>query len=215
MMRALPLVAVLLPAPALAHPHVFIDTGLTLVLNAEGQLAEIRVTWAYDELYSLLVMEEYGVDDDYDGVLRPEEIVTLNGFDMNWVPGFEGDSYLQSGGMPVALSGPLDPSTVVEDGRVVTTHTRRLETPLDIVAPVSVKAYDPTFYTAYSVSRGVTVEGNAGCTATVAPANLDAAYTLLEELLYGPRSAEFDEENFPEVGEAFADEVRLTCASGS
>ncbi len=215
MMRAFPLVAALLPAPALAHPHVFIDTGLTLVMDTDGKLTGIRVTWAYDELYSLLVMEEYGVDDDYDGVLRPDEIETLNGFDMNWVPGFDGDSYLQSDGRPIALSGPLDPSTTVEDGRVVTTHTRRLETPLEITAPVSVKAYDPTFYTAYSVSRGVSVEGAAGCSATVVPANLDQAYTMLEELLYGPRSAEFDEENFPEVGEAFADEVRLTCASGS
>ena len=69
---------------------------------------------------------------------------------------------------------------------------------------VAVKAYDPTYYTAYSVSRGVTVEGGTGCTAAVTPADLDAAYTLLEELLYGPRSAEFDEDNFPEVGEGTA-----------
>jgi ABC-type uncharacterized transport system substrate-binding protein len=80
---------------------------------------------------------------------------------------------------------------------------------------VSIKAYDPTFYTAYEISRGVTVEGGTGCAAELVPADLDAAYTMLEELLYGPRSTEWSEDEFPEVGEAFADEVRLTCASGS
>lgn len=215
MKRALAVLSSLLPAPALAHPHVFIDTGIVLVVDAENRLTEIRVTWSYDELYSLLVMEEYGVDDDYDGALRPEELETLNGFDMQWIEGFEGDTYLSQNGAPIALSGPVAHATAVEEGRIVTTHTRRLAAPLALGPAVAVKAFDPTYYTAYSVSRGVTVEGGTGCTAAVTPADLDAAYTLLEELLYGPRSAEFDEDNFPEVGEAFADEVRLACGSGS
>jgi len=215
MIRALPLLTALLPMTAAAHPHVFIDTGLTLVLDAENRLTEIRVTWAYDELYSLLVMEEYGVDDDYDGALRPEELSVLDGFDMQWIEGFEGDTYLAKNGAALSLTGPLAHETSVENGRVVTTHTRRLAAPVALTSAVLVKAYDPTYYTAYSVSLGASVEGGTGCAATITPADLDAAYTMLEELLYGPRSAEFGEENFPEVGEAFADEVRLACVSGS
>jgi len=215
MTRALALALAVLPAPVLAHPHVFIDTGLTFVVDAENRLTEIRVTWAYDELYSLLVMEDFGLDDDYDGVLKPEELETLDGFDMQWIEGFKGDTYVSTDGAAHALSAPLAHETAVENGRIVTTHTRRLATPVALTSPVSLKAYDPTYYTAYSVSRGAVVEGGAGCAATIAPADLDAAYTLLEEFLYGPRSAEFGEDNFPEVGEAFADEVRLACASGS
>jgi ABC-type uncharacterized transport system substrate-binding protein len=69
MRRTLALLATLLPLPAAAHPHVFIGTGLTLVLDADNRLAAIRVTWSYDELYSLLVLEERGLDSDYDGAL--------------------------------------------------------------------------------------------------------------------------------------------------
>jgi ABC-type uncharacterized transport system substrate-binding protein len=213
MRRALALLAALLPLPAAAHPHVFIGTGLTLILDADNRLSAIRVTWSYDELYSLLVLEERGLDPDYDGALTPEELASLNGFDMAWIEGFPGDTYAMAGGTPLVLGPPTDYVTGIEDGRIVTTHTRSVD-PAP-AAPISVKAYDPTFYTAYEVSRGVTVEGGTGCTAEVVPADLDAAYTMLEELLYGPRSTEWSEDEFPQVGEAFADEVRLTCASGS
>ena len=214
MRRALALLAALLPLPAAAHPHVFIGTGLTLILDADNRLAAIRVTWSYDELYSLLVLEERGLDPDYDGVLTPEELASLNGFDMAWVEGFPGDTYAFAGGEPLALGPPTDHATTIEEGRIVTAHTRTVAA-VPAAAAVSVKAYDPTFYTAYEISRGVAVEGGTGCTADLVPADLDAAYTMLEELLYGPRSAEWAEDDFPEVGEAFADEVRLTCASGS
>jgi ABC-type uncharacterized transport system substrate-binding protein len=214
MRHALTLLAALLPMPAAAHPHVFIGTGLTLVLDDRNRLTAIRITWAYDELYSLLVLEERGLDPDYDGTLTAEELASLNGFDMAWIEGFPGDTYAMAAGAPLVLGPPRDPVTTMEEGRIVTTHTRSVEGDAPASA-VSVKAYDPTFYTAYEIDRGVTLEGGTGCEAALVPANLDAAYTMLEELLYGPRSSEWSEDDFPEVGEAFADEVRLSCASGS
>ena len=41
------------------------------------------------------------------------------------------------------------------------------------------------------------------------------AYTIVEEILYGPRSSEFNEDNYPEVGVHFADTLTLTCAASS
>jgi ABC-type uncharacterized transport system substrate-binding protein len=214
MRRALALCLALLPHPAAAHPHIFVDTGLTLILDDENRLVAIRVAWAYDELYSLLVLDHLGLDQDYDGVLAPDEIATLAGFDMQWVEGFLGDTYATQDGTDLALGPPEAPGAALEDGQIVTLHTRAVLAPAPADG-VSVRAYDPTFYTSYDLTRGVTVEGGSGCATEVAQSDLDAAYTMLEELLYGPRSAEWTEDNFPEVGEAFADTVRLTCASGS
>ena len=214
MYRALAFGLALLPMPAAAHPHVFIDTGLTLILDARNHLVAVRVVWAYDELYSLLVLEDLGLDQDYDGILTPDEIDILTGFDMQWIEGYLGDTYATAGDTALALGPPEAHGAAMEDGKIVTTHTRAVLSPAPADG-VSVRAYDPSFYTAYDISRGVAVEGGAGCAATVAPADLDAAYTMLEELLYGPRSAEWSEDNFPEVGEAFADTVRLTCAPPS
>lgn len=205
-------VLALVPTTAAAHPHIFVDTGVTFVVDDANRLASVRVTWAYDALYSLLILEERGLDPDFDGVLTDQELDRLRGFDLNWIPGFEGDTYLSDG---TALLPPGDPAIAVEDGRIVSTHSRRLATPVPLADPLTVKAYDPTYYTAYSVTRGVEIEGGAGCAAEVRAADLDAAYTLLEEYLYGPRRAEFSEDSFPEVGEAFADAVVLRCAGRS
>jgi ABC-type uncharacterized transport system substrate-binding protein len=96
----------------------------------------------------------------------------------------------------------------VHDGQIVTTHFRPLAEPVTADGLI-LRAYDPTFYTAYDLSGGVTVTG--GCAAQVTPADLDRAYSLVEELLYALPSDQV-EEAFPEVGEAFADTVVIRCA---
>lgn len=192
---------------AAAHPHVFIDTGLKVVLAEDGRVAGVEVSWAYDQLYSMLTFEDMGLDDDYDGQLQDNEIAFLNGFDLNWIEGYEGDLYLEAAGQPIILGAPQGRGVVIEDARIVSTHYRPLVEPVNASGLV-LRAYDPTFYTAYDLTRGISVEG--GCVAKVTPADLNEAYTLVEELLYAmPASAA--EDNFPEVGAAFADTVVLEC----
>ncbi len=195
------------PGVAVAHPHVFVDTGLKVILSADGLVQGVEVSWAYDALYSMLTFEDMGLDADYDGQLTDAEVGTLAGFDLNWIPGFEGDLYLEAAGVPVALGDPEGRGLQIEDARIVSTHYRPLVTPVD-ARDVVLRAYDPTFYTAYDLTRGVAVEG--GCAVEVTPADLDKAYTLVEELLYAMPTSEV-EDNFPAVGEAFADTVEIQC----
>ena len=35
--------------PALAHPHVFVDTGLEVIFDEQGRATGIRISWTYDE----------------------------------------------------------------------------------------------------------------------------------------------------------------------
>lgn len=198
----------LAPAATVAHPHVFIAAGLAAVTDGEGQLLGVEVTWEYDDYYSLLILEDMGLDDDYDGVLTAEELAELQGFDLNWEPGFEGDTYLTQGGAALALGAPEARQTTVTDGKIRSRHFRPLVQPA-AAEGVVIRAYDPTYYSAYTVSLGV--EAGAGCTAGVTPPDLDRAYSLVEELLYA-MPADQAEEAYPEVGAAFADTVRLTCA---
>lgn len=216
-MRWISLVALLMSgAPALAHPHIFIDSGLELVFDSRGQLAAVRVTWAYDEFYSLMQLEELGLDPDGDGELTEAELEELAGFDTNWVEGYEGDLYVTAGGEKVALAGPIRAGARMEEGRIVTWHTRPLVTRIDpAAAEVVLKVYDPTYYTAYTLELGVALTGRQGCSVTRIPADLGRAYDAVEELLYGPGSDGASEDNFPPVGELFADTLTLTCAPPS
>ena len=85
-----------LPISAAAHPHVFIDTGLEFIVDDAGQLTHVRVTWVYDEFYSLLVLEDMKLDQDADGVLTDAEEQVLAGFDAQWVEGYNGDLVVQA-----------------------------------------------------------------------------------------------------------------------
>jgi ABC-type uncharacterized transport system substrate-binding protein len=192
---------------AVAHPHVFIDTGLKVVLSDDGLVQGVEVSWAYDALYSMLTFEDMGLDSDYDGRLNANEIRFLTGFDLNWVDDFQGDLYLETAGAPIALGAPEGRGLQIEDARIVSTHYRPLVQPV-AASGVILRAYDPTFYTAYDLTRGVTVEG--GCAVEITPANLDEAYTLVEEMLYAMPASD-GEDVFPEVGEAFADTVVIQC----
>lgn len=194
-------------APLAAHPHVFIDTELHLVTGPDGHLAGVEVVWTYDELYSLLVLEDMGLDGDYDGVLTPEELGKLNGFDMQWIDGFAGDLYASRDGAAVALGAPDPRGTSFADGKITTRHFRAIAAENGVGALV-LKAFDPTYYTAYDLQGRVTVP--EGCGVQITPANLDEAYTKVEEALYVNPPEEDDD--YPEVGEAFADTVLVSCA---
>lgn len=207
-MRMFPIIALAFaPVTLAAHPHVFVDTSLRIVVDDAGNLQGVEISWTYDDFYSLLLLSDMGLDNDGDGRLRDDEIARLDGFDMNWIEGYQGDTHATRAGAPVSLGPPQGRGVSVDRGLITSTHFRAASGPADGVV---VKAYDPTFYTAYSLTGAVQVDGP--CAAQVVPADLDAAYSLVEELLYATPAAQA-EESYPEVGEAFADTVSLTCTS--
>lgn len=201
-------------APGLAHPHVWVDTGIEVILDAEGRAAALRIRWDYDEFYSLLIVEERGLDADHDGTATPAEKRALNGFDMKWQEGFAGDTYALSGDTPLVLSPPQDWTADYQGGRLQSTHLRRIDPPVALDRPLTVQIYDPGFYTDYDISFApvFTPLLPEGCRAEVLapdPATVDRQ--LLDALAeYG---ADQDvEADFPAVGAQFAEELRLTCA---
>ncbi len=200
---ALSLVAA--PIVGQAHPHIFIDTNLRAVVDEAGTFKGLEVRWSYDDFYSLLIFSDMGLDPDGDGALTPDEVKQLEGFDLKWVEGYEGDSYVTQGGDPVALGPPESRGLTVEGGRIISTHFRAAEAP---ASGLVIKVYDPTFYTAYALDGQVEVDGP--CTSRIEPADLDAAYSYVEELLYA-RPADEAQDEFPEVGDRFADTVMLSC----
>jgi ABC-type uncharacterized transport system substrate-binding protein len=194
-------------SPAMAHPHVFMQTDLVVLRDAAGQAVSLQVTWTYDPFFSLVLITERGLDPDADGVLTPEEVTALQGFDMAWEPGFPGDTYAFAGETAVALSGPRDGVARYEGGQIISTHIR------DLAAPVAgllvVKNYDPTYYTEYTI-QSVMAEGCE--TQIIAPDLTEAEQALQSALAEIPADADI-EMGFPEVGAVFAQEVRVTCAA--
>ncbi len=209
----LSLLAALLAPAASAHPHIYIDTGLEVIFDDSGALTHIRVTWQYDELYSLLVTEDMGLDPDFDGELTTAEQARLTGFDMNWVAGFNGDLEAADGAQPLPLSGPIEPTATFADGRITTTHLRRVMTPVDFSEPVVIKPYDPTYYTAYDVTLPIVITGSDACRSRVKMPDITAGLSALRDQLSGlDANADPGDAGLPNIGGALASEVIVICA---
>ncbi|WP_170414202.1 DUF1007 family protein [Ruegeria arenilitoris] len=201
-----------LPIPAIAHPHVFIDTGLEFIVDDAGQLTHVRVTWAYDELYSLYQLEDMKLDQDFDGVLTENEEKFLAGFDAQWIEGYNGDLVVFADGVPVSLSGPLEPTATTEDGRIVTTHLRAVDGDAVSASSLTAKAFDETFYIAYELTRPVTVSGPASCQMDRIDPDIDGQLAQMQAFLL-TLDADYDlqENDIPLVGENFATEIFVSC----
>lgn len=204
----------LVASPAAAHPHIFVEAGLVLHRDATGRVVEAVVTWRYDELYSLGLLEDYGLDQDYDLHLTEAEAAATLGFDLNWDAGFDGGLILSQNGRPLDIGAPEPVSLrLLPSGQLETTHRR----PVSGAAPggVTAQIYDPAFYIAFEMVLPVTVAETASCTAELVRADLDTAYGILEAALREIGGVVAAEDNFPAVGAHFADRVEVTCAESS
>jgi ABC-type uncharacterized transport system substrate-binding protein len=213
MLRAVLPVLILAAGPAGAHPHVFIDTGIEVILNDRNEATALRITWTYDDLYSLYVVGDMGLDPDWDGKLTDEEAARLSGFDMKWEEGFAGDTYALIGGAALELSRPTDWTASYDGAKITSTHLRTFAAPVPVGAdPLIVQAYDPGYYVAYSIPNNAVLTGGKGCTAQVFVPDLNEAEQKLMDALKEYTPDVDVEADYPAVGANFAEEVRVTCA---
>lgn len=214
MRRVLAVLGCCLAGPVLAHPHVWIEAGIEVILNERNEATGVRISWTYDDLYSLYVVGDMGLDPDWDGILTPEEEARLAGFDMKWDPGFPGDTYALLGGAELALSRPVEWTAGYAGGKITSTHLREFAAPVPVgEEPLILQVYDPGYYVAYSIPADPVMTGGAGCLARTFVPDLDEAQEALMAALaeYTP---DVDlEAEFPAVGANFAEEVRVTCAA--
>lgn len=197
------------PTGAAAHPHIFIDGGVDFLFDAEGRIEQLRITWLYDQLNSLFILEDLGIDLDAPSPLPPADRERLAAYQTTWIEGFDGDSYLWHDDERIGLSGPVAPDAEVRGGQVAIFFLRRVETPFRPDPEAVVEVYDPTYFTSYAVTDRPRLEGAPGdCRARILPFRPTSALAALqEELLAIP----FDGEAEGEPGALFADRVRVEC----
>jgi len=215
-MRALLLALPLLAAPlgASAHPHVFVDAEIEVVMDGAGAVTGLRLTWIYDPFFSLLLTEEQGLDPDGDAVLTEAETQALAGSVLDWPPDFAGDLTVTQGGAPVALAPREDPALAFVDGRIRESHLRPLAQPLRADTPIVVQNFDPSYYVAYAVSENVSLTGGEGCAAALSRADPEEAQAEIDAIWgdIGIADAPADV-TLPPIGYAFADTIEVRCGA--
>ncbi len=194
-------------APASAHPHVFVDAEIRFVLR-DGLLDAVQVGWMFDPLYSLLVLEEMGLDPA--APLDAAGAAVLAALQPQWAAEFGGEGSLAVDGEDRPLRPARAFAAAMEEGRLVLRFERPLEAPLDPRgAAVLAAIYDPGYFVAYFLTDSPGVDGDPGCTAIAMPFEADAALGSLQTALLGLGMEESPAD--PMIGRLFADRARLAC----
>lgn len=213
MRLTLPLIAALsVPMTATSHPHVFVEAQVTVVFDEDGGVG-IKLDWFYDDFFSLLVTTDLGIDLDGDLVLTSAEQDLLDTQITAWPPDYAGDLEVSQGGEVLALAPKQNHEMRYVEGLFHEAHFRPIPALANSDAPVQVRVYDPTFYTAYELRGPVLIEGRDDCEVEVITADIDAAYALAASFLDGQQAGDVGPDDyFPEIGDAFADTIVVTCA---
>ena len=203
--------------PALAHPHVFVDTGFEVIFDDQGRATGISISWTYDEYYSLVIAEEKGIDPDYDGSATEAESKPLSGFDMGWDADFPGDTYALMGDAELTLSRPKDWTASYTGGKITSTHLRMFDVPVVFGAePLIIQVYDPSFYTSYAIVGAPALTGAPkACSVEVFEPDMAAADAILQAAIDEAAGSAGVEGDFPAIGKAYSEEARVTCSAAS
>lgn len=161
--RLLPVLLLLLPLPAAAHPHVWIDA--TLAFRFDGKsLVALDITWRFDELYSELVAMDF--DTDGDGTLSQQELDALVGVSAANLADYSFFTHLKIGEeTPQVHKVQAFYAESGADGTISYRFTVPLPQPLDPRAtPFAVGLYDETYYVDVALAPAdVTLDPASGC----------------------------------------------------
>lgn len=197
-----------LPAPAAAHPHVWIDARGVVVFDDAGRMTALKVAWRFDEFYSLFAIE--GLDKDADGVVTPEELHPLAELNVTSLEPYHYFTEVFAGGQPLALGKVSDYGARYEEGILTLAFTIPLAAPADPrAARITFRSYDPTFYIAIepALDAPVSFAGSAppSCRPVVEESSPPETFTLSESDFTDPAAGEG-------FGALYATTVALVCA---
>jgi ABC-type uncharacterized transport system substrate-binding protein len=201
-----------LAGPAAAHPHVFVDGAVDLVVGPDDRLGAVEVTWLYDAFETLYLLSTFDVAMDASGTVSEADRAAVERALSEWPADFDGSVHIAAGGEALALGWPEAPAVAVIDGRLQLRFRRDLAEPLDLAgARLEVAMYERTYFFAFSLSRGPEFFGAppGRCAAIVVPFEPDDRTAELRRALSALDRD--DVPKMPEVGRHFADRIELAC----
>lgn len=197
--------------PALAHPHVFVDAQIDVVMDDHGALQALNVSWRFDPFHSIYILSFDGITPTEDGRLTPADQDALSAAYTDWQRGFDGFAKLFFDGAPITLAPPSAVSASLQNDQLEISFTRVLTNPevlTDVKAEIAI--YDATYYHAITIAAPPRILGKAhGCYATVLAFDPDQLTASDQAVL-----TDLQNERPPvaeNVGGLFADRITLSC----
>ena len=202
-------------APAMAHPHVWIEMRSDVVFDAKGLITGMNLMWTFDDAYAEMAVD--GLDANGDGVYSPQELEPLTKENLQSLKDYDYFTVMRFNGEK-QLFGPIVESGQIWSNNKLQLHFQLpLKTPLDPVkGEFAAKVYDPEFYIAidYVKDEPVSVTGNMpkNCQLVVKPVPTDAEVEATRTML-ATKGKDWKPETTEDFGEVFAQPVTIECQS--
>ncbi len=134
-----------------AHPHVFVTTSATVVVE-KSAIAAIDHVWTFDEFYSAMAVE--GLDTNKDGKYSREELHELAKTNIEGLKDFEYFTYAKLADKALKVGEPKDYWLEHKDG-VLALHFRLpLEAPpLIATKGFSFSVYDSSYFIGFDFAK--------------------------------------------------------------
>jgi ABC-type uncharacterized transport system substrate-binding protein len=147
-----------------AHPHVFIEYSVTVVMGAGG-VESVQLTWTFDEFTSSMIMQQF--DADRDGVLSPAEVRNLERRHFAETRESQYFVALRVNDTPLPVDEVRDFAARAAGGLVTYAFTVPVKRTQGAEGRLEVLADDPTVFIAFELSARAPVQVRAPAGFTV------------------------------------------------
>ncbi len=168
------IVAALFAAPAMAHPHVWIEATATLIVDG-GRFGAVRHDWVFDDLFSSVVIREF--DKNRNRRFEDNELKRLQAEVFDSLKDVDYFTVVLVDGKRVRITELVDFAAEIAKERLVYRFTVRPSEPVAARGRlVAVAVQDESYYIDVALrEEGARLEttGDAVCTLATETANAD------------------------------------------
>lgn len=195
---------------AAAHPHVFAEARLDVVLTPDGQsVKSLQHLWRFDDLFSSTVLMEF--DQNSDLKLDDAELKEVSDTIFASLAEYNYFQLVTVDGKEVKMKPPARLMANLDNDQLIVLFESEPEAPLKLAGKIDFGVYDPTFYTAidFTEDANMTVAGlPENCTRAVIRPDPDTALAQNQKTL---TDAFFNDPTGTDMSRIFATKLELTC----
>jgi ABC-type uncharacterized transport system substrate-binding protein len=195
---------------ASAHPHVFAEARLDVVLNADHQSVKaLRHLWRFDDLFSSTVLMEF--DKNSDLKLDDAELKDVSDTIFASLAEYDYFQLVTVDGKDVKMKAPAHLMANFDNDQLIILFESEPETPIKLSGKIDFGVYDPTFYTAIDFTEDANMKVDdmpANCTSKVIRPDPDTAIAENQKTL---TDAFFNDPTGTDMSKIFATKLELNC----
>lgn len=200
---------VLVSRDAAAHPHIFAEARLEVVLSDEGTVKELRNVWRFDPYFSSTVLLEF--DGNGDGELDKQELEAVGTTVLESLADYSYYTSITDNGADVPPGKPEAIYADMKYGQLLLFFAVEPSKPVRLEGHLAFGVYDPTMYTAMDFvndSDLVVLNDKGQCEKAVVRPNPDEIIAQNQQSL---TEAFFNDPEGNDFSRLFATRMELTC----